>query len=257
MATADPRPVELTGPSHLDLPSTTEPAWEPGDPFRLVGPSHLDLPHTDDAPVENIFQPYQTALLTGVLTPWLVRAFPAGDFFVGADTAIYYRQTDPPQDGCRAPDWFFVPGVPARLDGELRRSYVLWREGVRPLLVVEYVSGSGAEERDRTPSTGKFWVYEQAIAASRYVIWDPIRNRLEVYAQNGGEYQPVSPNERGHFPIPQMGIELGVWEGAYQTITDRWLRAWDPNGRLLPAPEEQAERLAAKLRELGLDPDAV
>ena len=36
-------------------------------------------------------------------------------------------------DGCRAPDWYYVPGVPPMLEGRMRRSYVRWQEIVAPL----------------------------------------------------------------------------------------------------------------------------
>ncbi|WP_026087708.1 Uma2 family endonuclease, partial [Chlorogloeopsis fritschii] len=76
---------------------------------------------------------------------------------------IYWRLTDPPEKGAEAPDWFYVPNVPPLLDGQTRRSYVLWREYIAPLIVLEFVSGDGSEERDKTPWTGKFWIYEQVI----------------------------------------------------------------------------------------------
>ena len=59
------------------------------------------------------------------------------------------------------------------LNGEVRRSYVLWQEYIFPLIVLEFVSGNGTEERDKTPPTisdfqehkklGKFWVYKRGI----------------------------------------------------------------------------------------------
>jgi len=91
-----------------------------------AGPTHLDLPHTDDRPVESTSQPLQSMLLTSCLTPVLEQLHPNGDFFIGADTGIYWRMTKPPERGCRAPDWFFVADVPRLLDGVLRKSYVLW-----------------------------------------------------------------------------------------------------------------------------------
>jgi hypothetical protein len=56
--------------------------------------------------------------------------------------------TNPPEKGAEAPDWFYVPNVPPLVDGEVRRSYVLWKEYVTPLIVLEFVSGDGREERD-------------------------------------------------------------------------------------------------------------
>ena len=248
-----------------------------------VGPTHLDLPHTDDKPVENAYQPLQSALLSGSLVPWLDRLHPDGNYYVGADNGIYWRATAPPENGCRAPDWFYVANVPRLLGGEFRRSYVMWQEVIAPLIVVEYVSGDGSEERDRTPYSGKLWVYEQAIRATYYAIWDPQQLRLEVFELVRAHYQPMAPNEHSRFLIPEMELELGVWEGEYQNHPGHWLRGWDLNGRILPSPEEsgeeqrqraerekqraehekqraehekqRADKLAAKLRELGVDPE--
>jgi hypothetical protein len=63
-------------------------------------------------------------------------------------------------------------------------------------------------------------------------------------------------------PILPLGVELGIWQGRYMNQTFPWLRWWDSQGNLLLAGEERAEReqqraaqFAAKLRELGVDPD--
>lgn len=242
---------------------------EPAPPPAL--PTHLDLPDTDGKPVENTYQPLQSALLTGVLTPVLDRLHPDGNYLAAADTGIYWRMTKDPLDGCRAPDWFYVANVPRLLDGEFRRSYVMWREVVSPLIAIEYVSGDGSEERDETPYHGKFWVYEKAIKAAFYAIWDPFRARLDVYELIRTRYQSVPATEQGRFRVPPMEVDLGIWEGSYQGCHAAWLRAWDWHGQLLPTPEESAEaqrqraeqeklradRLAAKLRELGHNPDEV
>ena len=45
-----------------------------------------------------------------------------------------------------------MPNVPATLDG-FRRSYVLWREHMATFIALEFASGNGEEERDRTPLT--------------------------------------------------------------------------------------------------------
>jgi hypothetical protein len=177
-----------------------------------------------------------------------------------------------------------VANVPRLLDGEFRRSYVIWQEVISPLLVVEYVSGDGSEERDATPYTGKFWVYERGIKAGYYAIWDPFRVQLEVFELIHGLYRPLAPNAAGRFRILEMGVDLGIWNGTYHGLHADWLRAWE-NGVMIPTPEERAdlngqraeterlraeaekqraetekqraEKLAGKLRELGVDPDSV
>jgi Uma2 family endonuclease len=49
---------------------------------------------------------------------------------------------------------------------------VLWQEYIAPLIVLEFVSGNGSEERDKTPWTGKFWIYEQVIRPPFYAIYE-------------------------------------------------------------------------------------
>src|SRR5580658_4350868 len=119
-----------------------------------VFPTHLDLPDTDGKPVDNTYQPLQSMLLTGSLTPVLDRFHPDGNYYIGTNTGIYWKRTEKPLEGCKVPDWFYVPNVPRLLNGTLRRSYVMWHEYAHPLIAIELVSGDGTEERDATPEKG-------------------------------------------------------------------------------------------------------
>ncbi|MDX2242333.1 MAG: hypothetical protein NW224_16740 [Leptolyngbyaceae cyanobacterium bins.302] len=65
------------------------------------------------------------------------------------DCGIYWRETDPPERGAEAPDWFYVPNVPPLLGSQIQRSYVLWREYITPVIALEFASGDVSEERDR------------------------------------------------------------------------------------------------------------
>jgi Uma2 family endonuclease len=211
-------------------------------PVEASPPTHLDLPETDGKPVENAFEHPQSALLSDVMLPVLDRLHPDGNYFVGADTGIYWRHTKPdPLAGCKSPDWYYVPNVPRLLDGLIRRSFVIWNEGNRPLIVFEYVSGDGEAERDTTPYTGKFWVYERGICATYYAIWDQPRNRLEVYELIRGRYESRAPEANGRYAIAGMDVSFGLWHGTYQGYTTDWLRAWDRNGNMLPTADERGE----------------
>jgi Uma2 family endonuclease len=212
--------------------------------------------------VKNLQEHPQSILLTDSIEPILQKLHPDGQYCIGQDSGIYWRITEPPERGAEAPDWFYVPNVPPTLNGLVRRSYVLWQEYVAPLIVLEFVSGNGAEERDKTPITGKFWVYEQAIRVPFYGIYEVKKASVEIYQLVRGKYELISVNERGHYPIEPLNVELGIWPGRYQNLELPWLRWWDNQGNLLLTGWEQtqlaearAERLAAKLRELGVNPD--
>lgn len=239
-------------------------------------PTDAELPDHDGSIVQNFQELFQNLLLTESIMPYLKQLHPDGQFVVGQDCGIYWRRTTPPLLGCKAPDWFYVAGASPWTEGRLRRSYQLWNEGLAPSIVLEYVSGDGSEERDRTPETGKFWVYERGIRAPYYGIYEVVPGRVEVYGLEKGRYKLLSPNASGRYPIDPLGLELGIWPGLYGNLDLPWMRWWYLDGKLLPcreeaieqerqrtqaaeqrtqAAEQRAARLAERLREMGIDPD--
>ncbi|MCW6035652.1 Uma2 family endonuclease [Spirulina subsalsa FACHB-351] len=213
-------------------------------------PDHTQLPESDGTFVKNFQEHPQSIFLTDSLTPILQQRHPDGYYAIGQDCGIYWRETDPPEQGAEAPDWFYVPNVPPLLNGQIRRSYVLWREFITPLIALEFASGDGSVERDRTPLAqnnpptrpGKFWVYENILRIPYYGIFLVVTGTLEMYHLVNGFYEPLPPNERGHYPVNPLGVELGVWEGNYQNQAQRWLRWWDRDGNLLLTGREEAEQ---------------
>jgi len=265
---------------------------------KLSLPDHTQLPDSDGTFVKNFQEHPQSIVLTSSIEPVLQKLHPDGNYCIGQDSGIYWHLTEPPEKGAEAPDWFYVPNVPPFLNGEYRRSYVMWKEIVSPLIAIEFVSGNGSEERDRTaPSNtdkaGKFWVYEQAIRIPFYVIFEARKALIEGYHLVDGKYVRMQPNERGHLAIAPMSVEIGLKQdaGVY------WLRWWDESGNLLltgderaisekqarleaetianqqraianqereianqeriakQQAEQKAQRLAEKLRAMGIDPD--
>jgi hypothetical protein len=95
----------------------------------------------------------------------------------------------------------------------------------------------------------------------------------------------MKANERGHYFIPPLQVELGLWQGSYQNQTQTWLRWWDNKGNLLLIGDERAEQekqraeqekqraeqaeaaweqerlrsqlLAERLRSLGVEPESL
>jgi hypothetical protein len=137
-----------------------------------------------------------------------------------------------------------------------------------PMIALEFASGDGSEERDTTPLSysevgpaqrpGKFWVYERIMRIPYYGIYEINSGRLEVYNLNNGFYQQLLPNDRAHYPIAPMGVELGLWQGSYQNQTMLWLRWWDSEGNLLLTGTERAavEQQRASLAEQALSAEA-
>lgn len=213
-------------------------------------PDHTQLPEEDGTFVKNFQEHPQSIILTDSIGPVLQGLHPDGQYAIGQDCGIYWRETDPLEKGAEAPDWFYVPNVPPTLGNQIRRSYVLWREFIAPMIVLEFASGDGSEERDTTPLSysevgttqrpGKFWVYERIMRIPFYGIYEINSGRLEVYNLNNGSYQLLLPNDRGHYAIGPIGVELGLWQGSYQNQTLMWLRWWDSDGNLLLTGTEQA-----------------
>jgi Uma2 family endonuclease len=245
---------------------------------NITWPTHLDLPDTDGLPVENDFQDSQAWLLSSAIEPLLEQWHPQGDYFVGADVGIYWKATRPPLNGCKVPDWYYVRGCRKMPEGEYRRSYVMWDEGVNPLIVMEFVSGGGTEEHDDTPGTGKFWVYRRGIHADYYAIHSPDSETLELYRLDGGDYRRVKPNRYGHLVIDPLGLALGHWRGKFGRHTLTWARFFNLDGTMLPSGREQVEaekaradeekaradkaaadmaELLAKLQAKGIDPNTL
>jgi Uma2 family endonuclease len=186
--------------------------------------------------------------------------------FTACDLNLYYDVTHP--KWYKRPDWFGVVGVPRLYEGrDLRLSYVIWQEGVSPFVVVELLSpGTEDEDLGRTiaqrgkPPT-KWQVYEQILRVPYYIVFSRYTNEVQAFRLLAGAYEPTELRE-GRLLIPQLGLSLGLWQGSFRDIDRLWLRWMKASGELILVPSEEAiaadqraERLAARLRELGVDPD--
>ncbi|BAB75417.1 alr3718 [Nostoc sp. PCC 7120 = FACHB-418] len=218
-------------------------------------PSSAELPDSDDTPVDNELQNLIPNLLDAILAlAWSQRT----DWFFGVDMGIYYAPSNPPL----VPDGFLSLGVERFIGEEGRLSYVLWEEdGIVPIFALEVVSKTyGGEYEKKKTDYAKLGILYYAIYVSsrRY---RRKREPLEVYRLENGEYilQPGSL-----VWMPEVGLSLGRERGTYLGRTREWLYWYDEAGRRLATPEElvaqekqRAERLAQRLRELGINPDEI
>jgi Uma2 family endonuclease len=235
-------------------------------------PSAEELPDSDETPVDNELQELIPGLLKAILLIlWSKRM----DWLFGIYMGIYHDPDQPPI----VPDGFLSLGVDRYYDEELRPSYVLWDENVVPIFALEIVSQTYRKEytkkKDEYADLGVLY----------YVVYSSRRRRkprLEIYKLVDGNYILLSGN-----PIwmPEIGLGIGCERGKYSGVSREWLYWYNEQGERYLTPEEwvkqetqraieaeqaatqaqqaamesqaKAERLAAKLRELNIDPDSI
>ena len=71
------------------------------DPLFWHLPDHTELPYEDGTFVKNFQEHPQSVLLTETLWPILQKLHPDGQFTIGQDSAIYWRLTEPRENGKR------------------------------------------------------------------------------------------------------------------------------------------------------------
>ncbi|NER50273.1 MAG: hypothetical protein F6J92_27085 [Symploca sp. SIO1A3] len=226
-------------------------------------PADFVLP---DDPVENIQQPLLAAALTDALG---AAGKIQSQMLIGSNFGLV--ATVNKKITVKAPDWFYVPQVQPVASGVIRRSYTPHLEGAPVAVVMEFLSETDCGELSvrSTVPYGKLYFYEQILQVPTYVTYDPYEASLEVRYLQHGKYilQPADENERCW--IPELELFLGIWQGERLEQNMKWLRWWDQQGNLLLWSSEQTEQerqraeqerqkaeiLAAKLRELGVDPE--
>jgi Uma2 family endonuclease len=242
---------------------------DPPLPAKECLPTMYDLISEDpeEPGLPDEFHDFQPQLLRDTFRP---PTYPVDRVFVASDMNLYYDVHHPLW--YKRPDWFAVVGN-SRLyeETELRLSYVIWQEGVDPFVIVELLS-PGTEKDDlgqtlRTvdqPPT-KWQVYEQVLRVPYYIVFDRYTDKLRAFTIQASNYTELDLEEEPRIWMPNLELGLGLWHGTYQGMERLWLRWYDANGNWIPTLEEQqairaeqeyqrAERLAARLRDLGIDP---
>ncbi|WP_017325411.1 Uma2 family endonuclease [Synechococcus sp. PCC 7336] len=241
----------------------TEHTDRSGFPRQLL-PTMYDLPSEalEESGLPDEFHLLQPQLLSETFIPV---SYDRDRIFTGSDLNLYY-DLDRPQ-WYKRPDWFGVVGVPRLYDeSDLRLSYVIWQEGVSPFVVVELLSpgteredlGKTQPQQDRPPT--KWQVYEQVLQVPYYIAFDRYTDQLRAFRRSGEQFREVALSE-ARFWLDELGIGLGLWSGTYRQVNRLWLRWYDADGNWilsdLERAQRRAERLAAKLREMGVDPDEI
>jgi hypothetical protein len=229
----------------------------------------------DDTPVDNLFSERQMRLLCEALyVSWLG----PGDgrpFLAAANVGLF----ETVRAQAVVPDVFLSLDVrpPEELWEKSHRSYFFWEYGKPPEVAIEVVSNTvGQEAGDKMRRYVRMGILY-------YVIWDPLdqlkQGRLRMLVLREKEYVPLDGSW-----LPVVGLGLTLWHGTYEGIEADWLRWCDANGQVLLTGAERAEqerqradqerqranqegqradqerqraeRLAARLRAMGVEPDA-
>ncbi|MCX7851369.1 MAG: Uma2 family endonuclease [Caldilineales bacterium] len=247
--------------------------------FAEERPDIAHLITEDDTPVDNLPSEKQQRLLVEPLySSWQ----PGRPFLAAANVGIFWDV----HEQAIVPDMFLSLDVEVAPDwwAPEHRSYFLWEFRKPPDVVVEIVSNRRGQE-----ASTKLETYAR-MGIPYYVIYDPQgfvqRTPVVVHELRGGLYHP-----RPDMRLEGLGLGLTLWEGVFEGRSDRWLRWCTLEGALIPTGAERAEeerrrvrealrlaaeerrraeeearraeeehrraeRLAARLRSLGIDPDA-
>ncbi|MCC5601649.1 Uma2 family endonuclease [Nostoc favosum] len=216
--------------------------------------------YSDEPPLETELHLRQIILLLTCLE-WLWKD--RNDFYAAGNLTIYYSPRQRKSEYFRGPDFFVVLGT----ERKTRKSWVVWEEdGKYPNVILEILSDSTAN----IDKGLKKEIYQDTFRTLDYFWFDPYTQEFAGFHLVDGEYQPLQASEQGYLWSQQLGLYLGAYQGL--------LRFFTRDGQLVPTPEEtaeqaeqkagqaeqkaeqaeqKAERLAAKLRELNIDPDRI
>ena len=198
-----------------------------------------------------------------LLTAWAHRTAPSAA--VCRNLAVRWDE-DHPAVGVD-PDVCVIDPPPP--EGDELTSLRLWHTGHHaPLLAVEIVSPSRAD-KDYTQSPDKYaasgtqelWVFDPKLAGPR-ALGGPFR--IQVWTRDGnGDFRRVYADKGPAWSEAVKGWLFAVDEGqslrlaADEAGTSWWMTREEAERASKEEAERRADRLAARLRDLGVDPESL
>ena len=254
---------------------------------EIVAPDVSHLVIEDDVALANFQMEKQQRLLVEPLySSWNID----GPFIAAANVGIFSSD----EEEGTAPDVFLSLGVsmPADWSQKQNRSYLVWRFGKFPEVVIEIVSNRKGNELVRKDSEkpGKKEAYAR-MGIAYYAVFDPLR-QIQELSQMDGQLLKVFELRGKHYVelskpwwMEDAGLGLTIWEGEFEGVPSQWLRWCDRDGQFIPTGAEgrdierqgremerqgreverqradserqRSERLAERLREMNINPDEV
>lgn len=249
--------------------------------MRTKPPLEIFYPDSDGQPMaDNTLQFDWIAILK-----WNIEAYYRArpDVFVAGDHLIYPVEGDP--ETRQAPDVYVAFGA----EKKDRGSYRVWEEhGIFPQVIFEVWSPNNRFE----PMQKKLRFYEKFGAEEYYVVYPERPSHLEIRIRRDGKLEEIA--EPNGFISPRLGLRFLLERGSLTVYgpDDRQLRRpdeiaeerndaeeWRDRERARADAEKQradaekqraeaekqraemekrrADQMAERLRQLGVDPDAV
>ncbi|MGH9845817.1 MAG: Uma2 family endonuclease [Blastocatellia bacterium] len=247
--------------------------------LAAIMPSATEL-LSDEPEMETSLHAFQLRLLVNILEwHWRDR----DDFFIGDNLTIYFSREQLKTQEFRGPDFFLVKNTERRH----RTSWVVWEESKTPDLIIELLS-------DRTADIDreiKKEIYETRLRTTEYFWFSPQTGEFAGFRLVAGQYREIELDNRGWRWSEALNLYLGphdrllryfTSEGALVSAPDEeaiqaieevrlerqraeqerqfamqeWQRAEQERQRA-EQQQQRAELFATKLRELGVDPNAL
>ena len=279
----------------VQRPSQTSPPTSAWPSAQSSGPVHElnTLPKwsisedewlSDEPELESDFHRDQIDLLLRLMR-WYWRQ--RSDVYFSGNTTVYYDPDRRTNRNFRGPDIYVVLGAEKRS----RKSWMVWKEGGKyPDVVFELLSDSTAKV-DRTT---KKELYQNQWKLSNYFWFHPETKEFQGFTLVNGMYQAIQPNRHGHLWSDQLELFVGLHnddklrlftasgslillpEEEERSLKEATQQQLQEERSLKEATQQQlqeerslreeaqrreqialqrAEQLAARLRQMGLDPE--
>ncbi|MBW4631820.1 MAG: Uma2 family endonuclease [Iphinoe sp. HA4291-MV1] len=216
----------------------------------------IEYPDEDGKPMAESDQARQYLLYTTKVLELFFQNRP--DVYVSGNLFIYYEEGNP--ESVVAPDTFVVFGV----ENRQRRSYKTWEENNKTPDFVLEITSKATRTKDQGAKKGIY----SFLGVHEYYQYDPTGDYLTPQLQGlrlvDGNYFPVAtttlPDDTVSLPSEVLGLELRIKSGQmrfYDPVTGKTLFTYEEQAAARQAAEEKAQRLAAKLKELNIDPNTL
>jgi hypothetical protein len=235
------------------------PAMTPQLLDEIVAPDISHIVTEDDTPVDNFQSAKQQRLL---VEPLYASWSPGVPFIADSNIGLFYSLKQDPL----VPDAFLSLNLQMPTDWSQKQnpSYFVWELGKVPEVCIEIVSNRKGNELDLKKDD-----YAR-IGIAYYVVFDPLQQLqredelngklLKIWALTAGQYVEMPEP----FWLQTVGLGLTVWEGEFEEQASTWLRWCNRDGQVIPtgaegrdAERQRAERLAERLRAMGVNPDEI